>query len=184
MRHTVIAIAAIAASLLSSGAMAQAYAGAGAGPSKIDACEGASNCDDTGTAFKVYGGYKFASDFAGELGYYSFGKATIDLGSTVSAEAKVAGPAIGVAYLPQLNEDWGLSLRLGAVRLKTKLSVSSSFGSGESSDTKTAAYYGVGVNYGVAKGVKLELGADFSRAESDGDKADVRAITIGVRAEF
>jgi hypothetical protein len=32
--------------------------------------------------------------------------------------------------------------------------------------------------------VKLELGADFSRAESNGEKADVRAITLGVRADF
>jgi len=164
--------------------MAQAYVGAGAGPSKIDACQGAPDCDDSGTAVKVYGGYKFAGDFAGELSYYSFGKASINLGSSVTAEAKVSGPAIGVAYLPQLNDDWGLSLRLGATRLKTESSVSSAFGSGESSDTTTAAYYGVGVNYSIVKGVKLELGADFSRAGSDDNKFDVHAITIGVRAEF
>ena len=48
----------------------------------------------------------------------------------------------------------------------------------------TAAYYGVGVNYSIVKGVKLELGADFSRAGSDDNKFDVHAITIGVRAEF
>jgi OOP family OmpA-OmpF porin len=96
MRHLLIALSAAAASLLSSSAMAQAYVGAGAGTGKVDACDNEPNCDATNTAFKVYGGYKFSGDFAAELGYYSFGKASIRE-PLFSADAKVTGPALGVA---------------------------------------------------------------------------------------
>jgi opacity protein-like surface antigen len=185
MRHVALVIVTTAALLFSSSAIAQAYAGLGAGPSKIDACSGLSDsCNGRGVGSKVFGGYKFLGDIAGELGYYSFGNITTNLNSIILGEAKVTGSAIGVAYLPQLSKYWGASLRLGAIRLKTKLSLSGSFGRIDDSYTTTSVYYGIGVNCDVARGVKLELGADFSRAGPELSKASMRALSLGVRTEF
>jgi OOP family OmpA-OmpF porin len=185
MKKFKMAVAASALTLLSFGAMAQsAYLSGGVGFGDVDACEGTPNCDSGSTAFKFVGGYEFANRFALEVGYIDFGKAHFSE-SGLSADLKVFGPTFGVAYNAQLSEDAGMNFRLGVANLKTKIEASlAGYGSGSDSETNTVPYFGIGFNYAVVENVLVEVGADFSRGELYDEKADVRAITFGIRVKF
>lgn len=184
MKKIQLAVAA-AALTLSFGAMAQsAYVSGGLGLGYVDACDNTPNCDDSSTAFKLVGGYDFGSGLAAEIGYIDFGKAHLsDFG--ISADLKVSGPTFGIALNAPLSSAAALNMRLGIANLKTKISATvSGFGSASDSETNTVPYFGVGLNFGVTSNVRLELGADFSRGEIAGEKADVRALTVGMRVKF
>lgn len=179
------ALAFAAASFFSTGAMAQAYVSGAAGVSRLNIdCEGAARCDTSGTAAKLTAGYQFGNGFAAEIGYMSFGEAkAADPG--MSAKVKADGLAVGAAYRAALANDWGMSVRLGVINMKTRISASvDGLGSGSDSDTNAKPYFGFGVDYALSKNFKVEAGADFSRAEYDGEKASARAFTVGVRFDF
>jgi len=185
MSKIAIAVAAAMAGLVSTGAMAQAYVsgGAGFGHANFD-CSGATTCDNNDTAFKFVGGYGFGNGLAAEVGYIAFGKATAS-DATVSAEVKATAVTVGVAYQVAFGKDWGANFRLGIASMKTAVSGTVvGLGSASDSETNTTPYVGAGVTYAVSKAVKFGLGADFSRAEYAGEKADVRALTFNVRFDF
>ena len=184
MKKIAIAFAA-AASLVSTGAMAQAYVSGGVGMSRADIdCEGVATCDKNDVAVKLTGGYSLGNGFAAELGYINFGKAKL-ADSGVSADVKANAFTLGGAYRAELSPAFGLSARLGLARVKTKVSASvPGFGSGSLSETKTKPYVGVGVDYALAPQLKLEVGADFTRGEIQGEKADLSAVTVGLRFDF
>jgi hypothetical protein len=184
MKKYAIALAVAAASLASTGAMAQSYVYGAVGASDVDLdCAGVATCDNKGTAFKL----GFGQDFGGwgfELGYADFGKAKA-ADSGITAEAKAQGVTMAVAWLPQLSENWGLAARLGIGYVKTSLSGSiSGLGSASGSEWNVAPYLGLGINYALTKWTKLELGVDFTKGEFDGEKADVRAVSLGFRYAF
>jgi OmpA-OmpF porin, OOP family len=185
MKKIASALAIAGACLFSTGAMAQAYVSGAIGASEVDLdCEGAATCDTKDTAFKLVGGYDFGNGFAAELGYADFGKAKAADGG-ISAELKASGITLGVAYQAQFNQDWGMNLRAGIINVKAEISGTvAGVGSASDDDTTTQPYFGIAVNYALAKNVKLELGADFTKAEYAGEKADVRAVSIGVRYAF
>ena len=184
MKKLLPAFALAAASLFSSAALAQGYvSGAvGAGHVNLD-CEGASSCDKDSTAFKLLGGYDFGGGLAGELGYISFGKGTAS-GFGASVEAEATGLLLGVAFHAPLANNFGLTGRLGMINMKTEISASGGGLSASDSETKLKPYFGFAVTYAFTQNLKVEAGADFSRAEFEGDDASVRAITAGVRLDF
>lgn len=179
------AILATAASLFSGASMAQGYVSIAGGTSRVNLdCSGLSNCDKTGTAIKLVGGYSFGNGLSAEIGYLDFGKAKVASGG-VTAEAKAAGPTLGLAYTAPIGTDFAAVLRAGVAGIKTKLTGSvAGLGSASDSETNAAAYVGVGLNYAISKAVKVELGFDASRVEFDGEKGNVRAVTVGLRFDF
>src|SRR6185369_14080395 len=184
MKKQAVALAFAAASLLSSGAaMAQQiYVGGAIGQGHADVdCFGASNCDKTDTAYKLFAGYGFGNGLSVEGGYMSFGKATASAPGA-SSEIESGGPHLGVAFnAPIGNRGFGLGARVGVISMKTKISASLvGFGSGSESETNAEPYFGFGASYAFAPHLRMDLGADFSRAEFQGDKADVRAVTLGL----
>lgn len=186
MKNFKTALAFAAAALVSTGAMAQSsyISGAiGASDADID-CAGAATCDKRGTAAKLVTGLEMGNGWAGELGYINFGKAKVaDAGA--SATFKAQALQLGGAYQAQFSPDWGLNVRLGVAYVKTKVSATlSGVGSGSDSENNTAPYVGLGLNYALSKLSKLELGVDFTKAEYGGEKADVRAVTVGLRQSF
>ena len=185
MKKLLPVFALTAASLCSSAVLAQGYvSGAvGAGHFNLD-CEGSTSCDKDGTAFKVLGGYDFGGGLAGELGYISFGRATVS-NSVGFAEAKASGLLLGVAFHAPLANNFGLTGRLGMINLKTEIKGSiTGFGSASLSESNIKPYVGFAFTYAFTQDFKIEAGADFSRAEYDGDGPSVRAITAGVRLDF
>lgn len=73
-------------------------------------------------------------------------------------------------------------MRAGLGYMKTSISGTvSGVGSASMSEWNVAPYVGVGVNYALTKTTKLELGGDFTKGEFEGEKANLRAVTLGVR---
>jgi hypothetical protein len=176
--------AAFAASLVSSAALAQGYVSAGLGVSNIGIdCPAAATCDTNDTAGKLTAGYGFGNGFAAELGYISFGKATGRI-TGASGEVKVDGITLGGA-LRAVVRDGGASFRFGIARLKASVS-GTVLGVGSASDsaTKTSPYLGIGFDAEISKRVKFDAAADISRAEYGGVRANVRALTLGLRFDF
>jgi OmpA-OmpF porin, OOP family len=143
-------------------------------------CDGVSNCDTSSTGFKLLGGYKFTPNFAIEGGYLDFGKANASL-EGVSITTKTAGFGVGAAFHQDLNPDWTVSARLGLASLKTKSEVADV---SSAKDTHTQLYGGLAVGYRISPKVALEASYDFSKAEREGDKFNVRMLGVGVNVAF
>jgi hypothetical protein len=189
-----LAAAAAAAAFLSPGAMAQAYVGAdfGVGHFSNVACDAGTSCSPDNTAWKVTGGYKLGAGFAGEAGYIDFGHAKAEVIGGARVDVAATAFTLGGAYEFALNERWAIDARLGLARVRTTSGWATLLdGSGTidafvigSSRTDTAPYYGLGGTLGVGKDLKLEVAADWSRAQPSRSTSIVRSLTAGVRYEF
>lgn len=180
MKKITTALLAATALFASSGAMAQAYVGGSLGWSDIDVdCGGFASCDTSDVGFKLFGGYKFTPYVAVEASYVDYGKATASAGP-VSVDLTGTSFGVGVAgFLPFNNVLTGVG-RLGLASNKAKLS-----GPGfSSSDTNTKPYFGIALDFRVMPQLHIEGGLDFTTFEEDGDEADVRLLSVGVRYEF
>lgn len=183
------AVLAAAALLVAGGASAQTYVGLAAGATNADIdCTGTTRCDNKDTGFKVFGGYRFTPNIAGELSYFNFGKATASVVvppfGLVDGEFKTGGFGVGVAFSGAFAPGWSGVARVGIASLESKISVAASGVSGAESDTQAAAYFGLGLGYALTKSLSLDLAADFSKGEFDGEKADVRLISVGLTYAF
>jgi OmpA-OmpF porin, OOP family len=167
---------AAAALALSGAAAAQGYAVVSVGSSKVDLdCGGTGlSCDESGTAFKLLGGYKFTPNFALEAGYLNLGEAKVS-GGGLSATIKSDGFLVGGAFHHDFSQSWNMVARLGAARVKAKAS-----GVVTASDTSTELFGGLGLGYKLTKQMSLDGAFEFTKA---GD-ADVRVLSLGVTYSF
>lgn len=177
------------------------YAGVSAGQSKFKgACDSdsgiaISNCKDTDTAWKIFGGYQFTPNLAVEIGYNDFGRisgdATLSLaGFTFTGNSKIEATAFeltGVGTLP-LGHDFSLYGKLGVYYAETKASASVTMttppflgNSASQSDNNTNLTFGVGARYDFTRniGVRAEW-QRFSKVGSDQvGKGDIDVLAIG-----
>ena len=175
MTKNLIAGAAVALISLASGsAFAQTYVGGNLGESHADhgcgsaAASGAiTSCDKTDFAWKLYGGYQLpGTPWAAELTYADLGKFK-GSGTGVGADTKDSYWGIGGAYRPDFGSGWGGVARLGAAygTSKTDYNLGTTL-LGDHSKDGWHPYYGLSVNYEIAKNVKLEADWDNTRITS------------------
>ena len=197
MNKTLIAGAVALFSLASGSAFAQSYVGGNIGASHAGrGCDAAAasgtitSCDKNDFAWKVYGGYQLpGTDFAGELSYFDLGKFK-GSGTGASGDAKDSYWGLGGAYRPSFGSGWGGVARVGAAYGTSK--VDYNLGDtllGEHSKNGWHPYYGLGVNYQIAKNVKLEADWDNTRIASQvptfGSSTNtVNTYTIGASFGF
>lgn len=146
-------------------------------------CTGVQACDRNAVGGKAMLGYSFGNGFALEGGYSNFGKFKASEGN-VGLSAKPEALSIGGAYTAALTPDWGLTGRLGVARVRTKLNADVGALTGSDSETKTQPIVGLAVNYAVTPAVRLELGVDATRAQYQGEKSNVRMVSLGARMAF
>jgi OOP family OmpA-OmpF porin len=167
------------------------YVGASVGQSSFkDGCTGVSGtgftCEDTDTAFGVFGGYQVNKYFGAELGYTDLGKITAS-GSGINASIKAKGfEFVGVGTFP-INPQFEVYGKLGFFRWDVDAS-GSGFGVGVSqSETGTDLTYGLGVKYNFTKSFGVR--AQYQRYKDVGNedttgKGDVDVISVGVVYKF
>ena len=112
MKKWVGGLVTVSALLLSGGVMAQGYASFAAGQSQhVDTCSGFPSCDESGTAFKVVGGYNITEVLGLEIGYLDFGKAKAS-GFGITAELLVSALTVGGSFKANFTPDaiFGLPL--------------------------------------------------------------------------
>jgi len=188
----------------------QLYVGGGAGPSKFSYDTGSlpivnspastfSVNDDSDTAFKIYGGWRFNPYFAAELGIVDYGKfsATRTVNppgnGTARSDITVTGiyvDAVGLAPIAGAVELFGKAGFLAAGTHATRSTTGSvSIGGTNSSDdtaSSTGLHVAAGVNFRITRSVWGRL--EYERAYGIGDtklgKGDVSAFTLGASYRF
>jgi OmpA-OmpF porin, OOP family len=159
------------------------YIGLSFGQSSVDLdCTGASSCDDTDTAMKFIGGYRFNRNLGVEIGYTDLGEATItDPISTATFETSVM-EIVGVGSLP-IAEKFSVFGKIGIYRGDVDAS-DPVFGS--ASESNTGLTFGIGVQWDFTK--NLGLRGEWQRyADVGGDsvgESDVDVMSIGVIWRF
>jgi OOP family OmpA-OmpF porin len=170
------------------------YVGGSVGQSKfgID-CTGGT-CDDSDTAFRVFGGYMFNKNFGAELGYADLGKVTatgVVSGVSVNADRKsTTWDLMAVGVLP-FAEKFNAYGKIGLYMADTKLSgTASAFGltaSSSASDSNTDLTYVLGVGYDFSK--NLGIRGEWQRysgvgGDNTGGDGDIDVYSIGVVYRF
>jgi OOP family OmpA-OmpF porin len=142
-------------------------------------CPAGLSCDDTDTAFRIFGGYNFNKNFGVELGYADLGKATFSAAG-VSGDAKAtAWDVMAVGTLP-LNPKFDLYGKLGWYFADTKMS-------GVLSDSKSNSdfTFAVGGAYNFNKNLSARLEwQQYTKVGSDSNNGDVDVIGVGVVYKF
>ena len=168
MKNIIVrSIAIVAMWTLACTAMAAGYVGVSLGTTKIDACGGVANCDDTDTGWRLMGGYNFTDMLAVEVAYNDAGQVSagpfnVDLSAwTVAAKAAKA-----------INDKFSILGTLGYAHWKAD----SNFGG---DDTGNDLIYSVGVQYNFSEAVGLR--GEWGRINAD-DNVD--QLSLGVVYSF
>ncbi|MBV8037032.1 outer membrane beta-barrel protein [Roseateles sp.] len=146
-------------------------------------CSGTQACDRNATGGKATLGYSFGNGFAVEGGYANFGKFRASNGA-VGLGARPEALSLGAAYTAELTPQWGLTGRLGVARVHTKVNAEVGTLTGSGSENSTQPLVGLGVNYALTPSTRLELGVDSTRAQYQGERANVRMVSLGARMAF
>jgi len=200
VRNAALALAGAAALTLPSIGMAQSMSGpdsgwlvgGSVGQSKIKVdCSGLS-CDDTDTAFRIFGGYNFNKHFGVELGYADLGKVTFTgvippLGTVNGDITAKAFDLMAVGTLP-IGDKFGVYGKLGMYRADSDFHATSSVaGTASASDTNTDITYAIGAQYNFNKnlGIRAEW-QQYKKVGGDntGGDGDVDVMSIGVVWHF
>ena len=167
------------------------YGGLGLGQSTfVDSCTGVAgpgiSCTEKDTAWKIFGGYQFNRNFAGEFGYADLGKTTVSLSGFGSASIGAKGFELtGVGSVP-VNEQLSVYGRLGFflwnVDLKDGTGVN-----GSASASGISLTFGFGASFNVATNAALRL--EWQRYKDVGDanttgKGDIDLIGAGLVVKF
>jgi len=154
--------------------------GAGGSSHHNNDCTGTTNCDNTGNAFKLLGGYRFGNGVAIEATSFDFGKSKASaLGINLELKAKAVG--LGAAVYAELAPSWVGTLRLGVASVKMTATGSNGYNSSESS---TNAYVGLAIAYHFTPAVSAELGYDSTKGKILGESGNISAVTVGVGVKF
>lgn len=180
-KHLLLAAATLA---LSGAASAQNYALVGVGKSTHDLdCAGATTCDDSGTATKIFFGHKYTPNLALELGYMNFGK-TRAADAGLGLDLKVDGFGVGGAFHHDFAPNWNFVARLGLAQMKAKATATLGASSATDSDSSAQLYGGLGLGYRLSKQMTLGAHWDFTRGEIAGEKVDVNAYSVALTFDF
>lgn len=191
MKRTAITLAALC---LAAGAQAQSstmtstqpssYGLLSLGQGHLNAdCSGVQGCDRNGTGGKAVVGYAFGNGFSVEGGYTHFGKYRASDGAA-SLSARPEAVSLSGAFTANLTPDLGLIGRAGVARVRTKLHADVGTLSGSDSESHTQPIVGLALNYALTPMARVELGVDATRAEVQGERANVRLVSVGARLAF
>ncbi|PKG35020.1 MULTISPECIES: porin family protein [Psychrobacter] len=153
----------------------QPYAGVKVGQFLVDA----DDLDDP-TAYGVYAGYNFDSNFGAEIEYVGSNDADVDTGvSGIKGEYDLKTYGAYGTYRYQFpNTDIYAKGKLGFAKAEIDVSLSDAFGNSDSdSDSDSGVAGGIGLGYNFNPNMSIE-------AEYDYVAEDVTLLTIGANYKF
>lgn len=173
-----IALAALLASTVVS-ASAQVYVGGALGLTNIECPANVANCDTSDVGLKASLGYRINRLVSLEGSYIDFGKSKFNA-LFVGGSQGVSGFLVNAALRHDFNSTLTGVGRLGLAVLDTELRV----GSVSRTENSTNLYFGLGLEYALAKNLKGTAGADFTTAEFQGQSQAVRMFSLGAQYDF
>jgi OOP family OmpA-OmpF porin len=151
--------------------------------------DGLGSVSDSGTGYKLYGGYGFNKNFGVEGGYVKLGTGKISYvdgadSGTVSSKPQALYVA-ATATLP-VNDQFSLFAKVGAAFNRVKLEDVGTAGNSSEKKSRTTALLGVGAAYNVTKAVAIVAEyEDYGKiAKVDGAHVKGNLLSIGVRYKF
>ena len=167
--------------------MGVGYVGGSLGQSDVkDACDGLSNCDDSDTAWKVFGGYQFTPSLAVEAGYTDLGEVSArEGGASLRAEA-TAWEVVGVGSIP-VADRFSLYGKAGLYRAEIEVRVRiAGLGSDSLDESNNDLTFGFGARYAVsdAVGVRAEWQRYSDVGGGDIEEGDIDVMSVGVLFRF
>jgi len=163
--------------------------GGSLGQSKAkDACSGVTgagvSCDDSDTAFRIFGGYQINKNFGVELGYATLGEATASAAGSSASIESTAWDLMAVGTLP-LGNNFSLYGKIGMYKSNTDFSTNIPGFSGVS-ESNTDLTYAIGGQYDFNK--NLGIRAEWQQYKGVGGgtigEADIDVMSIGVVYRF
>lgn len=137
---------------------------------QTDAVGGISG-DSSGTAAKLYGGWRLHPNFSAELSAMRLGRLSGPLGS-----AKANGYALDAVGLLPLSPDWSAFARAGVAQVKTRIA--------GASDRGTVPKFGVGTQYQLGAGWALRGEWERYRLDAFGSKSNTDLYSLGAQFAF
>lgn len=149
--------------------------------------------DDSDTAYKLFGGYKFNKNFALEGGYFDLGRfgfaATTVPAGTLNGNIKLRGLNLDAVGILPINEKFSAFGRVGLNYAEAKDSFS---GSGavnvlNSSPSKRDTNYkfGAGLQYDFTPALGMRAEAERYRIDDAvGSKGDIDVLSVGLVYRF
>jgi OOP family OmpA-OmpF porin len=148
------------------------FVGASIGQSTFDLpCSAGGTCDDTDTAWKIYGGLEVNEFIQMEVGYADLGKTKFSDGSSTTAE--INGMTMQVVGTFAINPSFSLIGRGGMNFLNLEINDTDG---GNDGDTDVAWSLGLGAQYNLSKSVGLR--AEWERYFKVGDEDTTGEIDI------
>jgi len=179
-----LAVAAQAQSSNTASARAHTYGLISLGQGHLNtSCDGLQTCDRNATGGKAVVGYAFGNGFSLEGGYSHFGKFHASEGG-LGLAARPEALSLGGAFTANLTPDLGLVGRAGVARVRTKFNGEAGTLGGGGSENSTQPIVGLAVNYALTPTTRVELGVDATRAEYQGERSNVRLVSLGARMAF
>jgi OOP family OmpA-OmpF porin len=183
-RTTIAGLLAAAGLAASQATFAQArpdmggYVGGSVGQMEADGTCGAGfSCDLEDTAFKIFGGYRFNRNLAGEVFWGEWGEITVRSGAaTATGEIRTIGVS-AVGILP-LNQQFELFGKVGFGNTKQKVSGSAPGVAISGRQTGTEILYGFGAAYNVNRNLGLRAEWEFL------DDSEVDVMSVGIEYRF
>ena len=170
---SLLSVSAQAAVTYGNGYTGQPYVGVKVGQFMVD-----DDNLDNATAYGVYGGYNFDSNFGVELEYVGSSDTDVDTnGVDGEYDLKTYG-AYGTYRYAFPNTGLYAKGKLGIAKTKADLSVRDNFGnSANVSDSDTGVAGGIGLGYMVTPNMNVE--AEYALIDSDAD-----LLTVGAHLKF
>lgn len=167
----------------------QGYVGAALGMGHLGVdCAGTNRCDNTHTGGKLFGGYRAANGWGGELIAVDWGRARA---SAAFAEVGVAeglikarGYGAAVAYHAPVSSDWLGVLRVGALSNRAQGTGVLGNASQTVSERHPNLYFGLGIGYRLMQNLSVDAAVDASRIKLMGDTANTALWSLGLSAGF
>lgn len=161
------------------------YVGASAGMSTTDSCIVAgSTCDDSDTAYKVYGGLEVNEYISMEVGYANLGDVDYN---TPTGTRGTHGMILQLVGSYALNPSFTLLARGGMNILNTEVEGAVAGASRNQGDTDVSWSLGLGGQYNFTEsvGLRVEWERFFEVGDPDSTgEADIDLITAGVVFKF
>lgn len=172
LKKNLMAAAAVAGLVFAASASAQVYVGASVGQSRWNVdCNGASNCGNHDTAFKLAAGYNFTSNLAVEGTYFDLGKigGTLPSGfanvGNVALSGKASGFDVAVVGIVPVAADWDLFGKVGIESVKGTLGESALGYNFNQDRTTTVPMFGFGVKYKATKNLAVRADIDTRKVK-------------------
>ncbi len=130
-------------------------------------CEGETGCEDSDTAWKLFGGYQYSNILSGEIGYVNLG----DLHKNGENSDISAFTANAVGSI-QVTERFDVFAKLGAMRWSSDNTIKDKDGFGVT--------YGLGVKMRLSDSTKIRVEWEkHPSIETDNDESDVNMLSVG-----